>query len=379
VTWGFSPLDRELGLLPHTQLLPLLSETVVRLGAWMPFARVAEFLRETSRTTCGKASVQRQTLEAGAALVEAETKATTWLLEKPRESDAPIVDHQQISVDGAMVPLVGRWAEVKTVAIGTVVATADGPKATDLSYFSRLSDHTTFTQQATLELHRRATHRAGQVTAVVDGADWIQTFLDLHCPEATRIIDWAHSSSYLNSAAQALFPNPGEAADWRSKQLNALMHGEAQEVLDELCRQLGRCPLNSPAEEQVRTCLGYLARRLDYVAYRRFRAAGLPIGSGIVESGNKLVVAARLKGAGMRWAEQSVDPMLALRNAICSVAPWQRSWNVLGAYRAKVARERAIAAHDRRHPPPAPPPKRKRRRTFRDFSLTAPSRRPTKP
>lgn len=365
--------------MPHSQLLPLLSETLVRLGAWMPFARVAEFVRETSRTTCAKASVQRQTLGAGGALVEAAEKATAWLLEKPRESDAPAVAHQQISVDGAMVPLVGRWAEVKTVAIGTVVATDAGPKATDLSYFSRLSDHTAFTRQATLELHRRGTHRAARVTAVVDGADWIQSFLDLHCPGATRVIDWAHSSSYLNSAAQALFPNPGEAADWRSKQLNVLMHGQAQQVLDELCLQLGACALNSPAEGQVRICLGYLARRLDQIAYGTFRAEGLPIGSGIVESANKLVVEARLKGAGMRWAEPSVDPMLALRNAICSVAPWQRSWNLLLTYRARVARERAIAAHNRRHPRPSPLPKPKRRTMFRDFSLTPrSSRRSTK-
>lgn len=373
----FSPLDKELGLLPHAQVLPLLSEMLVRLGAWMPFARVAEFVQETARTTCAKASVQRQTLGAGAALVEAAEKATAWLLEKPRESDAPAVDHQQISVDGAMVPLVGRWAEVKTVAIGTVVATAAGPKATELSYFSRLSDHTTFTQQATLELHRRGTHQAARVTAVVDGADWIQSFLDLHCPGATRVIDWAHSSSYLNSAAQALFPNPGEAADWRSKQLNVLMHGQAQQVIDELCLQLGRCPLNSPAEEQVRVCLGYLARRLDQIAYGTFRAEGLPIGSGIVESANKLVVEARLKGAGMRWAAPSVDPMLALRNAICGVAPWQRSWNLLLTYRARVARERAIATHDRRHPRPTPMPKPKRRINFRDFSLTPRPRPPS--
>ena len=40
---GFSPLDEELGLLPGT-LTPALQEGVVRLGAWVPFARAAEFL-----------------------------------------------------------------------------------------------------------------------------------------------------------------------------------------------------------------------------------------------------------------------------------------------------------------------------------------------
>ncbi len=374
MTWGFSPLDKALGLLPHTTLLPLLTETVVRLGAWMPFGRVSEFVRDTSRTTCSKATVHRQTLRAGRALVEAEEKATAWLLDEPRESAAAAVGHQQVSVDGAMIPLIGGWAEVKTVAIGTVTTTEKGPKATDVSYLSRMADHVRFAKQATLELHRRGTDKAGRVTAVVDGADWIQTLLDLLCPTATRVIDWAHCSSYVGRAAQSLFPNPGEAADWRGKQLTVLMHGEPQQVIDELCLQLGRCAIGSPQAEEVRTCLGYLAKRLDQIAYRRFREAGLPIGSGIVESGNKLVVQARMKGAGMRWDATNVDPMLALRNTICGVSPWERSWNLLAAYRAKVARERAIAAHDRRHPPPPPTPKRRPRKSFRNFSLRPRSR-----
>jgi hypothetical protein len=37
-----------------------------------------------------------------------------------------------------------------------------------------------------------------------------------------------------------------------------------------------------------------------------------------VESGNKLVVEARLKGSGMHWAEEHVNSMLAIRNIICS-------------------------------------------------------------
>lgn len=47
-------------------------------------------------------------------------------------------------------------------------------------------------------------------------------------------------------------------------------------------------------------------------------AQGWPIGSGAVESGNKVVVEARLKGAGMHWAHNNVNRMLALRNALCS-------------------------------------------------------------
>ena len=63
-----------------------------------------------------------------------------------------------------------------------------------------------------------------------------------------------------------------------------------------------------------------------------FDAAGYPVGSGMVESANKLVVEARLKGSGMHWARANVNPLLALRSAICSgrwPEVWPRIWQGL--------------------------------------------------
>jgi hypothetical protein len=54
------------------------------------------------------------------------------------------------------------------------------------------------------------------------------------------------------------------------------------------------------------------------------------LGSG--ESAHKLVVEARLKGAGMRWARQNVNPMLVLRNAVCN-REWKQSWQTSVAHR----------------------------------------------
>src|SRR5207244_2077277 len=118
VTWVFSPLDKELGLRPRMQLLPLLQEALVRLSAWMPFCRAAEFLRTTSCVELSKATVHRLTIAAGQALLSAEESATRQLYERTPKPDAEPVEYQQISVDGAFVALTGgEWAEVKTVAI----------------------------------------------------------------------------------------------------------------------------------------------------------------------------------------------------------------------------------------------------------------------
>ena len=67
-----------------------------------------------------------------------------------------------------------------------------------------------------------------------------------------------------------------------------------------------------PEAKSITGNYAYLKKREKQIQYPTFQAQGWPIGSGIVESGNKLVVEARLKGAGMHWAEQHVNPMLAL-------------------------------------------------------------------
>ena len=69
----------------------------------------------------------------------------------------------------------------------------------------------------------------------------------------------------------------------------------------------------------------YLQRRQALIDYPFFQKRGYPIGSGCVESGHKVVVQRRLKGAGMRWAEEHVNPLLALRDLVCNDR-WQTGW-----------------------------------------------------
>jgi hypothetical protein len=82
--------------------------------------------------------------------------------------------------------------------------------------------------------------------------------------------------------------------------------------------------------------------------YPTFLAAGWPIGDGAVESGNKLVVEARLKGSGMHWARPHVDPMLALRNIVCSDR-WAEAWQpIVSTLRQQAKQRRTERRHQRR-------------------------------
>lgn len=332
----FSPLDEELALLPGS-LTPSLVESMTRLGTWMPFPIAAKMVLYFSKVNLSESTERRTTEQAGQAYVEVQT-AQVEMLEKelPESPEGPSV--QLMSVDGAFVPLIHKgWAEVKTLAIGTVgePVLEKGEWAVhtkDLSYFSRLADNETFARLATVETHRRGTEKAGIVCAVVDGADWEQKFIDLHCSDAVRILDWGHATGYVAKAAQAVF-GAGSAAtsEWLAEQLHELKHGDSQKVLgklrglrDQLAAQV-KNGVACEALETVTTSVEYLEKRQGQIRYAEFLAAGYPIGSGAVESANKLVVEFRLKGAGMHWAREHVDPMVALRTIACNDR-WDEAW-----------------------------------------------------
>jgi len=370
----FFPLDEELGLLPGT-LTPSLVESLVRLGTWLPFTPAARMLAYFTRVLVSSATARRLTEQAGAAYVAVQTAQVAELESTlPAPPQGPAV--QLLSVDGAMVPLVqGEWAEVKTLALGEVqepVVTRRGEQevqTTALSYFSRLADHETFGRLALVETHRRGTETAGVVCAVVDGATWEQEFIALHRPDAVRILDWGHAVEYLAAAAQAAYgAGTVRAQTWLAQQRHALTHEDPQTVLTALRALRAEVAAPVPVEPQdaapaesapaavITHSLEYLEKRVAQIQYAAFAAQGYPCGSGSVESANKLVVEARLKGAGMRWARPHVTPLVALRTVACSDR-WAEAWpQITGQLRAQVGERRRARQALRAVPPPAAPP-----------------------
>lgn len=341
---GFSPLDERLGLLPHRHLTPQLMAGIVRLGTQLPFARVPPLMAHFTGITVSTATVRRLTEAAGAMQVEVETEAVERIeRDLPAPPTGPTI--QQLSVDGAFVPLVGGdWAEVKTLCLGTVLPDPVHPRTVELSYFARLTDSDTFGRLATVETQRRGTETAGTVVAVGDGAAWCQSFIDLHRHDAVRILDFPHAVGYLRTVAHALeHAEHPLASTWLDQQTDALRQGDAAAVIAELDRLLGVTGAGE-THTVVRIAHGYLDARRAQLRYATFRAAGYPIASGCVESANKLVVEARLKGSGMHWARAHVNAMLALRTVSCNQR-WEDDWPTLWTQWRGHARHRARRRH----------------------------------
>jgi hypothetical protein len=356
-------------------LAPSVAQAAVRLGAWMPFEAAAGALEALLKVRASDSTVRRHAEAAGAAYVGVQAAEVARLERgRPEPPAGPAV--LQVSADGAMVPLVrGEWAEVKTLAVGEVGTrtTREGARVAQtagLTYFSRLTDSDTFGRLALSETHRRGVEAAGVVVGVMDGAEWLQGFLDYHRPDAVRVLDFPHAMEHLAAAARASLADAATCAAWLAERAADLKERSPELALAAL-RALPADGAADPAAaaEARDATLAYLEKRAGQVRYAEFLAAGYPIGSGCVESAHKTVVEARMKGGGMRWGRANVDPMLALRN-IAANDRWDEAWPEITAELRRQACRRAdgrralrraarpVAAPAPQAPPadPVPPP-----------------------
>lgn len=317
----------------------------------MPFERAAGELQHFRRTDVSKSSVVRLTEAAGKAYVAVQTEEVTRI-ERELPTPPPGPAQQFLSVDGAMIPVMGgEWAEVKTMVIGDVLPPkmVKGERViqtTNHSYFSRMTDSNAFMHLALAETQRRGVETAKAVVAVTDGAEWIQKFIDHHRHDAVRILDFPHAAEYVSDIAHVLWSEEQseQKKAWLQQQLHQLKQEGAGSVLTTLRAAIGQ----QPQTPELTGALAYLEKRKTHMRYPSFQEAGWPIGDGAVESANKLVVEARLKGSGMHWAPTHVDSMLALRNIACNDR-WDEAWpQIAASLRQQARRNSARRRHQRR-------------------------------
>jgi len=163
-----------------------------------------------------------------------------------------------------------------------------------------------------------------QIHAVGDGAEWIR----LQCGEVfgkqgTFLCDFFHASEYLAAAAEG--SQGGKADQWRRTQQKRLKRGALKKVIETLAEHLET--EGTPEEESpVRNAYRYLTNRADCLDYPKAIELGLPIGSGMIESGHRHVLQVRLKKAGAAWLRGHADQIAHLR-VLRANRKWESLWN----------------------------------------------------
>ena len=158
-----------------------------------------------------------------------------------------------------------------------------------------------------------------------------------HRADAVRVLNFAHAAGHIADIGDHLrLLGQSLPTNWLESLLHPLKHEGTPAVLEELHIRSKQVGEPDAIEDHVR----YLCKRETQMDYPTLQRNGWPIGSGMVESGNKLVMQARLKGAGMHWEPKNVNPMLALRMNLCTHR-WQ----------GRVDRPTALAANHTRTEP----------------------------
>ena len=317
------PLLGRLGVSPRGKSRRL-QRALADFGSEHSFAKAAESVREHYGIEVGASAVRQATLTHAFRAQEQLEKE----YERPfRLLPAVNAEHVIVEADGTMIctvepgPREGKrpreWKEMRLSA-------------------AQAKDRATTVYAATFggveETGRRWGHCAKQagwglnsrIHAVADGADWIRRQCqEVFGDQGHFLCDFYHVSEYLGAAAPSCAPRRSDP--WRRTQQNRLRRGTAQKVIETLAEHLE--PLDTPDEEApVRNAHRYLANRTDCLDYTEAKKLGLPIGSGMIESGHRHVLHSRLKKAGAAWLRPHAHAIAQIR-VLKANRQWQSFWN----------------------------------------------------
>jgi hypothetical protein len=331
------PLDARLGLRQGRS--EGIEELLAFTGGQLTYRETSELLCRTLGVRLSDNTVQRTVEHWG------QVVATERVDRLPRQAPAP---RMAVAVDGAKLRTAERrrkrrgsrkqhfsehWAEAK---LGVVYAfDRRGKAAAAKHYTASLNGKDSFGQALWDQIAASGADRAEHVVWLGDGAAWVWSLRDEHLPHAVAVLDFYHARDHLHTVARTLWSGDRRRRRrWVTTQERRLLTGHVDRVVRELTRRahaLGPPP-GGAADDDPRKVLAdnvrYFETNASRMQYDEYRARGYPIGSGVVESGCKHVVAQRMKiTASMSWSRRRADAVLQLRCLIRS-GQWDTFWNL---------------------------------------------------
>ena len=164
-----------------------------------------------------------------------------------------------------------------------------------------------------------------EVVVIGDGAAWIWNLADEHFPGATEIVDFMHAKTHLYDVAKHAFGEEDQESveTWVNTTETPLYNGETSQVVARI-RDLGK--QNPTIADVLEKQVGYFQKHAQRMQYRTFNEKGYQIGSGVIESACKHVVAERCKQAGMRWTQHGINAILFWR-CLLKNDSWDTYWD----------------------------------------------------
>jgi hypothetical protein len=335
---GFFPLDEQLGIRSDQW-----SEQVARQAVWIyghtSGAVAVEALKRLAGIVLSEASLWRcvqrwgQPIQAYEQLCQTSANALPWRGEAgvtaPRSAQ-----NMGVAMDGTMLHVRQEgWKELKVGCVFDVevrpesVPDSDGVEdrahAVHSSYLGVLGGADGFGRRLWAEAVRRGVPQAHDSIVIGDGAHWIWDLAEEHFVSSWQVVDWYHAKEHLHRVADLAFGEGSPTGQqWVKTQRTPLYQGQVWQVTGRIKELADEYP---SAAKALQTEAGYFETNKRRMQYLEVRDAGLPIGSGMVESGCKRF-GARFDGAGMRWSRVGAERLIPIRAAILS-GRFDEEWN----------------------------------------------------
>ncbi len=330
------PFDDVLGVQPHQRTSAELQCLGCALAVFVPFATAARLLGWYCGGVVSPRAVWCWVQAAGHQAMEQLQEDLAAGARGAEPTPEPLTAEQAalplaLGADGVMVPFrpdAGaprgkiRWREVKVGVLARLGQhrTRTGQVVTRLTQrrlVAVLGDIDALKPRLWLEALRQGIRSAPQVVWLSDGGRGLwRLFEEQFSGYATGVLDFYHAAQNLwKSAAAWLDGRTTQARRWFGWARHRLRHGHRDGVLADLADALEVEGLPDTVRDTVRTVYAYLERHHEHINYAVYKALGLPLGSGMVESACKWLIQQRFKGVGMRWSEDGFNHLLHLRLA----------------------------------------------------------------
>ena len=168
------------------------------------------------------------------------------------------------------------------------------------------------------DAERRDPQHCKPVVVLLDGALglWsLATKLFKPWKRVTFVLDILPVVGDLWAAANALFGEVSKAGKhWVQQPLTEILRGRVGDVIGGLRQMLTKQRLRKSVQQTLTKVITCFHNHRRWMPYDVYLAAGLPVGTGVVESACGSVVKHRMEGEGKRWSLQGAEAMLALRS-----------------------------------------------------------------
>ena len=348
---GWVPLTERLGMTGG--YTPGCQYFMARFSAQQPYEASLEQFHEVFRADERELISMQKAFEmvrkVGCGLQEQRQQEIRERADKPLAVREEISATMAVSIDAGKVPIRTNeqvtkdgkkkyeraYRDSKVATVSAVAVDKEGAAhCTNTSCVTGIEHADEFFPRIEVEMSRRS-HKVAALVLVIlgDGASWIwarAADLAESGQKVWYILDFWHACDHLAKISKTLY---GEATEqfstcyerWRS----LLWQGCVAAVIKELKELHASGRYTDKQCYDIQGEINYFTENKERMDYPLYRSVPLPIGSGVVESACKNVVAARMKQSGMMWTLDGAKDMLQLRASVKSRRFWSDFENLL--------------------------------------------------